>query len=392
VSKEHRGMGQVYQPIYSDRKTGEKRRYKTWWLYYYVHGKLHRESAGTSNRNEAVRMLKSRLADVAQGKPVGTALERTTFDHLAEMLINDYRANSRRSLKRIAGKDGDAKSGALKHLRDFLQDHRAIDITTDRITAYVAYRQQQEAAPATINRELSALKRAFRLAVRAGKASATPYIAKLQENNVRKGFFERDQFEAVLRELPDYLRAAMEVAYITGWRVAAEILTRQKHHLDLEHGFLRLDPGETKNGQGRTFPIGAIPRLREVLSAQVGRTKEFELATDQIVFWLFHRNGQQIKDFRSSWKTACERAGVPGRIPHDFRRTAVRNLERAGVPRSAAMAMVGHQTESIYRRYAIADEVVLREAAQKLAVLDETESQRSPRKVVILGQNRERPK
>jgi integrase len=63
------------------------------------------------------------------------------------------------------------------------------------------------------------------------------------------------------------------------------------------------------------------------------------------------------------------KAGLAGRIPHDFRRTAVRNLERAGVPRSAAMAMVGHRTESIYRRYAIADEAMLREGAIKLAAL-----------------------
>jgi hypothetical protein len=56
----------------------------------------------------------------------------------------------------------------------------------------------------------------------------------------------------------------------------------------------------------------------------------------------------------------------PGRILHDFRRTAVRNLERAGVPRSAAMVMVGHKTESIDRRYAIVDAGVLRHAAAKI--------------------------
>jgi integrase len=54
--------------------------------------------------------------------------------------------------------------------------------------------------------------------------------------------------------------------------------------------------------------------------------------------------------FRKAWAKACEKAGVPGRIPHDMRRTAVRNLERAGVPRSAAMRRVGHKTEAIYRR------------------------------------------
>jgi integrase len=80
-------------------------------------------------------------------------------------------------------------------------------------------------------------------------------------------------------------------------------------------------------------------------------------------------SGRPIKDLRRSWQAAGEAAGLQGRIPHDFRRTAVRNLERAGVPQSTAMAMVGHKTASIYRRYAIVDEAVLREGSEKLAVL-----------------------
>jgi hypothetical protein len=91
--------------------------------------------------------------------------------------------------------------------------------------------------------------------------------------------------------------------------------------------------------------------------------------TDRIIPWVFHRRGKPIKNFYKAWRSACKAAGVPGRILHDFRRTAVRNLERAGVPRSDAMAIVGHQTESIYRRYAISDEASLRESADKLDVL-----------------------
>ncbi len=77
----------------------------------------------------------------------------------------------------------------------------------------------------------------------------------------------------------------------------------------------------------------------------------------------------RIKSFRRAWVTACKKAGIPERVPHDFRRTAVRNLERAGVPRSTAMKMVGHRTESIYRRYAIVDEAMLKEGAAKLQTL-----------------------
>jgi integrase len=72
-----------------------------------------------------------------------------------------------------------------------------------------------------------------------------------------------------------------------------------------------------------------------------------------------------------SWLSACKAAGVPGRIFHDLRQTAVRNLERAGVPRSVAMKMVRHKTEPVYRRYAIASDADLREAAVKLAVVSE---------------------
>jgi integrase len=84
---------------------------------------------------------------------------------------------------------------------------------------------------------------------------------------------------------------------------------------------------------------------------------------------VFHwtKRGRPLKGFTKAWRAACVAAGVPGRIPHDFRRTAVRNLERASVPRSTAMAMIGHRTEAIYRRYAIVDEIMLREAAEKLA-------------------------
>ncbi len=112
------------------------------------------------------------------------------------------------------------------------------------------------------------------------------------------------------------------------------------------------------------FPL--TPELRAVLERQLAKTGQIEVATGRIIPWLFHRKGKPIKSFRRAWLTACKKAGVPGRVPHDFRRTAIRNLERAGVPRSTPMAMVGHRTEAIYRRYAIGGKGMLREAAAKL--------------------------
>ena len=371
--KQTRGLGFVYQPIYVDKRTGERKTAATWWVQYSVRGKRFRESSGSSNRVDAVNLLKRRIGDASQGRTIGPQAEKTRFKQLTQLLIDDYRANGRRSLKRI--------KASVVHLLAFFGDEFAMDITGDRVASYIAYRQDEKAAAATINRELAALKRAFRLGEKVGKVIQRPEVSMLREDNRRKGFFEADEYRAVLKHLPEELKPVIQTAYITGWRIASEILTRQKHHVNLEAGWLRLEPGETKNGEGRNFPL--TPELREVLAQQIEKTRLIEQKTGRIIPWLFHRDGNPIRDFRGAWASACKSAGVPKRIPHDFRRTAVRNLERAGVPRSAAMAMVGHRTESIYRRYAIADEAMLKEGAVKLAAFHASEKNGTPKVVPI---------
>jgi integrase len=162
-------------------------------------------------------------------------------------------------------------------------------------------------------------------------------------------------------------RPAATFAYITGWRLKSEILPLRWRQVDFRAGIVRLDVGTTKNNDGRTFPM--TPELPATLEAQRVATNALQRKIGSIIPWVFHwtKRGRPLKGFTKAWRAACVAAGVPGRIPHDFRRTAVRNLERASVPRSTAMAMIGHRTEAIYRRYAIVDEIMLREAAEKLA-------------------------
>ncbi len=124
-----------------------------------------------------------------------------------------------------------------------------------------------------------------------------------------------------------------------------------------------------EDDEGREFPFSALPALEAVLKEQRQWTDALEKKLGYKIPWVFHREGNQIKVFRRAWVTACKRALLVGMIPHDLRRTAVRNLERAGVSRSAAMKLTGHRTESVYRRYAIVSESDLREGAAKLAAL-----------------------
>jgi integrase len=347
-----RGLGSVFQPSYT--VDGRLHRAKTWSISYSVNGRRVRESAKTANRVDAVRLLKKRLAEAAAGKPVGP--ERITLEQLLAMVETNYKTNGRKTINRA--------QAAGRHLKDYFGDCLARSISPDRIAAYAAQRLDQEAKPATINYELATLRRGFRLAADAGQAINAPKITMLRTANVRKGFFEADQLEAILEYLPAHLKSVAHAAYITGWR-KQELLSRQWRHVDLKNEWLRLDPGETKNGEGREFPLTAD--LKTLLLEQRQQAASLERNFDRIVPWIFFLpDGSRIGDFRKAWASACRLAGIPGRLLHDFRRTAVRNLERAGVPRSAAMSMTGHLTESIYRRYAIVDQGMLKDAAAKL--------------------------
>jgi len=279
------------------------------------------------------------------------------------MIVDDYEANGKRSLDRI--------EDAIGHLRIPFGGMKAIDITADKVTSYTAARKGEQAANATINRELSALRRMFRLGERAGKVAGRPYVGLLREDNVRTGFFEPEQFAAVWARLPEDLQPAVEFAYYSGWRLKSEVLCLQSWQVDFEAGMVRLEPGFTKNAEGRVFPFAALPTLERLLRTQAERTRAIERASGTIIPWVFHRAGRRIQYFRRTWIRACRLAGLPGRLPHDFRRTAVRNLERAGVPRSVAMKLTGHKTESIYRRYAIVAEQDLKDGVAKLAALHE---------------------
>lgn len=238
------------------------------------------------------------------------------------------------------------------------------------IRAYVAHRKADRTqygkppANATINRELAALKRGFSLAIDAGKLTHKPKFPMLREHNIRTGFFERDHFTAVHAQFAAPLQAVAHFAYITGWRTRSEALPLQWRQVDFEAGTVRLDPGTTKNGDGRVFVM--TEELRAVLAAQRAYTDSVQRERGIICPWVFHRDGERIRDFRHAWKTACMSAGLPGRIPHDFRRTAVRNMVRAGITERVAMRMTGHKSRSVFDRYDIVSEGDLIDAARKL--------------------------
>jgi integrase len=143
----------------------------------------------------------------------------------------------------------------------------------------------------------------------------------------------------------------------------SEVLPLEWRHVDWQGRCVRLDAHTTKNDEGRSFPFSAD--IEKILTEQLAIHEQLK-AADTICPFVFHRNGERIYYFRAAWRSARKAAGCPGALVHDMRRSAVRTFERAGVPRSVAMSLVGHKTESIYRRYAIVDEAMRREAVARL--------------------------
>jgi integrase len=341
-----------------------------YWIAYSHRGTEHRESThatGTKGETLARKLLKKRLGEIGRGRLIGPQEEKVAFEELAADLERDYMINGKRSAETLGYQ--------LRHLRASFAMLRAVDVTTDRIRTHVAGRQAAGAANATINRELAALGRMFTLAIQAGRLSTRPHIPMLEENNARQGFLDHASFLALQDALPDHLKDPVAFLYFAGWRVS-EMRGLEWRDVDLAGRVVRLRPELSKNKDGRVLPLSG--ELLDLVERAV-------MARRLDCVHVFHIDGQPIGDFRKPWKTACVTAGlgaiVPtgkltprgepklgyeGLIPHDLRRSAVRNMVRAGIPERVCMALSGHKTRAIFDRYNIVSEADLTAAADRL--------------------------
>lgn len=325
------------------------RRNKMYWIKYYRHGKQFAESTHTDKLEIAKRMLKSREGEIADGKRPGICFDRISFEDLLKDYVTDYKINGKKTVKKA--------ERCMTFLLQEFKGRMATEITTDAIKKYVEKRLSGNVNNATVNRELSAVKRAFNLAARCTppKVSAVPYIPMLKENNVRKGFIEHKEYLALREALPEYLKPVLSFGYFSGWR-KTEILSLKWNQVNLREGIVRLEPGETKNSEGRTLYME--PELWEMLK-QLHKNRRMDCLL------VFNLNGEMLNDFRKSWESACTAAGKPGLLFHDLRRSAIRNMVRAGIPERVAMMISGHKTRSVFDRYNIVNQEDLKEAALK---------------------------
>ncbi len=318
-----------------------------WWLKYYVRGQAHREPSGTTSKKDAQRMLREKMTERESGKVIGRP-DRISFADLRRGVERHYERKGNSSLVR-------AKL-ALGHLEAFLKKETlALDITPPRIEDYIDARLQAGAARSTVRYEIAMLNLAFSVAVKSGLLAVRPVLPSPAVQNARSGFFSEGDIASLLLELPEYIRPVVNFARLTGWR-KDEILGLTWEHIEWEGKVIRLDVDETKGRAARAFPFKLAPALETLLSEQWAARKGP---------YVFHRDGVALQSFYKAWDSACKRAGLDGRIFHDLRRTAARDLRRAGVDEGTIMKLCGWKTRAMFDRYNIIDEADLAAAVAK---------------------------
>ena len=355
-----------------------------WWVKYYRNGKAIRESTHTTKERKAEDFLRKRLGEIATGNFCGPRAERIRIEELAQDVLRDYRINRRKSVS-------DAETRWRLHLKPFFGDFRAVEVSSDLLARYVDARQQRGAQNASINRELALLKRAFYLGQGSTppKVYRVPVFPRLAEDNIRKGFLDDRQYENLILACSElWFRALLELGRTYGWRVS-ELLGLQVKQIDLISRTIRLEPGTTKNRDGREVTMTtAVFELLKLCVAAKG--------PDDFVFT--RGNAKPVRDFRGIWhrvccatalgKMMCPTCNVPadaknrcpqcsriwrlkdlkysGLIFHDLRRTAARNLRRAGAAEGVIMKIGGWRTRSVFERYAIVSQTDICDAIRKL--------------------------
>ena len=407
---------QVRQRDRGDGSIFKVRNSKNWYVQFYDRGRPVRISAGSEDYNVAKRLLRRKLAEKQTGTLTPARLERIRVSELFEDALVNARTRGNKSIDDVAAR---WKLHLAPFLGAFLAPdgrwrggHFAAQVTTPLIERYIASRQSEGAANASIRRELALLRRMFKLGQRCRPPKVKdPLVFEMPGNdgdNVRCGFLEPRDRERLAQECSRvglWMRAIFELGCTWGMR-KEEILRLRISQVDLFSNTVRLLPNTTKSKKGRTLTM--TQSVRELLSACIaGRSRE------QYVF-VRGRDNHRVADFRTTWYDVCVRAGLgrmccpecvseedgkpiplkghdcpscskwwnkhkqkyDGLIFHDLRRSAVRAMIRAGISSQIAMAISGHETDAIFRRYDITSQSDIAAGMKKLEAAErETRAQ-----------------
>jgi integrase len=346
-----------------------------WMSCWYVNGVEVRESTKETDFKRARAWHKNKLDEIASQRQGHTTVllprvKRTTVQTLLDAYLADVRLRELKSVGHIE----DHARPVSAHFGSM----RACDVTAKTVDAYIERLRAAGKKNATVNRQTQILAAAFRLGLERKLVTDVPLIRKLSEKgNVRRVFYEASEIEAVLEAAPDHLKDVIRFFALTGWR-KSEVVGLRWSAVDLAAGIITLP--DSKNGCGRVLTISGdlVDLMKRREAARLIETTDGDV---KVADYVFHKAGRPLGDFIKQWHATLTRAGlshqekqadgslrtVYTRTIHDFRRTAVRNLIRAGVREKVAMDVSGHKTRSMLDRYNITSTDDIAEALEKVS-------------------------
>src|SRR5262245_14792463 len=339
-----RGQGCVYRYKNS----------RNWWIKFSARGQVFQESANTESKNEALKFLSKRKGEESTGMVIDS--ENVTVAVLKENLTKAWEREERRESTR------EWAARCWKKLLPYFGKMRATDaLRSAAIQGYQDRRKAEKAANGTINRELAVLSCAFTLGYE-NTPRLVPeklHFKRLKESEARKGFIEEKQYRLLAAKCKEpFMRAMLALGYTYGFR-KAELLGMRVCNVNLLGGTVGVDT--SKNGDARK--VSLTEEARQLLAACIAGKEPAEA-----LFTRTELSGKRVPvaDFRGTLDALTEAAGCPGLLFHDLRRSAVRNMVRAGIPETVCMKISGHRTRDIFDRYDISSERDLVDAAKKL--------------------------
>jgi len=274
---------------------------------------------------------------------------------LLRLVQRDYLDNERKSKIHI---DGHIE----RQLDPYFGERSAERLRSQDVEEYKDKRLAEGASRSTINRELSVLSRAGVLGRKRDLIQKWPriFLYPVGNSNRRTGFFEHEDYLAVLAACLPAQKYILRFAYNTGWRRGEILGLRWDCNYDEAGKAIRIYT--SKNGKGRTLPLN----VSEECAAIIEERKQLRVKDCP---YIFHYKGRQYNEntFNLHWREACLKAGVDRHF-HDLRRTVVRNLTRAGVHRTIAKLITGHESDMVFERYDIVDERDLKDALTKMSL------------------------
>lgn len=309
-----------------------------------------------------IASLRTLLEQLEGGNGVAMTLARAIgVRDLEQLVVRDYAMGQRRSSGRM-------RAAWRLHLVPYLGSVPLSEYPR-AVPEYIDARLGSGAARATVQYELSLLRRGLMLAHRSRLIPERPWIPSVRVSNARRGFVTDPEFRRLQAALPEPLRSIATWAYRTGWR-RQEILDLSWGRVDLGAGTARLD--QTKNGSSRIFPFGCDPELVVLIEYWAGRRDESPFVFHREIGRKYSGSAKVRADGKVSWfvgvwRRACKEAGLPDLLLHDLRRSAARNMVRAGIPERVVQELCGWKTRAMLDRYHVIAETDLAEAVARAA-------------------------